>query len=30
VKRIKAAYADGGMFNGKMHGDKQLESGGGE
>ena len=24
VKRIKAAYADGGLFNGKMHGEEQM------
>ena len=30
VKRIESAFADGGLFNGKMHGDKQLELGGGE
>ena len=30
VKRIESAFADGGLFNGKMHGEEQLESGGGE
>ena len=24
VKRIKSAYADGGLFNGKMHGEEQM------
>ena len=27
VKRIKAAYADGGLFNGKMHGEEQMRLG---